>query len=78
MGFAFSEDKRCNKRIIITLVFIATAWVALAGWVDGIHGAVNWIATLLVYGFIAVAVGGVIVPAEKERKKKIEEQWSDD
>lgn len=78
LGIAFPDDRRLNKRIMYSLLLMSTILLILAGWVGGIESVINWVATLLIYGFIAVALGGIIIPAEKERKKKLEEQWSDD
>lgn len=78
IGVVFPEDKRRKKRIIVILILFAIAWIALAGWAGGVKGILNWIVTLIIYGFIAIAIGGIIVPQEKARKKLLEEQWDDD
>lgn len=78
LGIVFPQDKRLNKKIIYSLSLIVGALLVLAGWIGGIESVINWVATLLIYGFIAVALGGIVIPAEKERKKKLEEQWSED
>lgn len=78
LGIAFPEDKRLNKKLIISLILLVGTLLISAGLVGGKESVVNWVATLLVYGYIAVALGGIVIPAEKERKKKLEEKWSDD
>ncbi|WMI81208.1 DUF6773 family protein [Anaerotignum sp. MB30-C6] len=77
LGVVFPEDKRCKKRIFTTIILIAVAWIALAAWIGGRDYAISWTASLLLYGYIAVAVGGIIIPLEKKRKKKLEEQWGE-
>ncbi|WP_312059615.1 DUF6773 family protein [Anaerotignum sp.] len=78
LGIAFPEDKRLNKKLIISLILLVGTLLISAGLVGGKESVINWVATLLVYGFIAVALGGIVIPAEKKRKKKLEEKWSDD
>lgn len=75
MGVVFPEDKRHKKRILITTILIAVAWIALAAWLRGTGKAIGLTVSLLLYGYIAVAVGGIIVPLEKNRKKNLEEKW---
>lgn len=75
MGVVFPEDKRRKKRIFIIVILIVVAWVGLAAWIRGSGRAISLTVSLLLYGYIAVAVGGMIIPAERKRKKKLEEQW---
>lgn len=77
MGVVFPEDKIRKKRIFITVILIVVAWIGLAAWLRGSGRAISLTVSLLLYGYIAIAIGGIIIPAEKQRKKKLEEQWEE-
>ena len=78
LGIVFPEQKAQGKRLLVAVALLAAAWLCLAGWLGGRESVINWAATLLIYGFIAIAVGGVIMPKEKARKQRVEGQWSEE